>query len=50
MINQAYQRMGGCPQACLLVSNLHGFNIQISRNTISKGSGAGIKLLNVKAC
>jgi len=34
----------------LLVSNLHCFNIQISRNTISKGSGAGIKLFNVKAC
>jgi len=28
---------------------LHGYNIQVSRNTISKGSAAGIKLFNVKA-
>lgn len=41
--------MGGLPQACIFVRNLHAFNIQVSRNTISKGSGAGIKLFNVKA-
>ena len=41
--------MGGVPQACILVRNIHVFNIMVSRNTISKGSGAGIKLFNVKA-
>lgn len=29
--------------------NLHGNNVSISRNTISRGSGSGIKLFNVKA-
>ena len=42
--------MGGIPQACVLVRNLYLYNLTISRNTISKGSGAGIKLFNVKGC
>jgi len=42
--------MGGVPQACILIKSFHAYNIQVSRNTISKGSGAGIKLFNVKAC
>ena len=42
--------MSGVPQACILIKNFHAYNVQVSRNTISKGSGAGIKLFNVKAC
>lgn len=42
--------MGGPPQSCILIRNLHAFNVSVSRNTISKGSGSGIKLFNVKAC
>ena len=45
---QAYVRIGGEPKACILFQNLYVFDLSCFRNTISKGSGSGITLLNVK--
>ena len=47
-IKQAYDRLGGEPQSCIYLGNLFIYNLACSRNTISKGSGSGIKLFNVK--
>ena len=46
---QAYARIGGPPKACILLANLHVFELSCYRNTISKGSGSGITIANVKA-
>ena len=46
---QAYARIGGPPKACILLANLHIFELSCYRNTISKGSGSGITIANVKA-
>ena len=45
---QAYERNGGEPKACILLQNLHVFDLSCFRNTISKGSGSGITIFNVK--
>jgi hypothetical protein len=45
---QAYARIGGMPKACILFQNLHVFDLSCFRNTISKGSGSGITIFNVK--
>ena len=47
-MNQAYERIGGRPKASILLRNLHVYDLNCFRNTISKGSGAGIMIVNVK--
>lgn len=47
-MQQAYERIGGEPQACIMLKNLHVFDLSCFRNTISKGSGSGITIFNVK--
>lgn len=49
LAKQAYARIGGPPKACILLANLHLFELSCYRNTISKGSGSGITIVNVKA-
>lgn len=49
LMEAAFSKNGGKPQACILLQNLKVFNILVSRNTISKGTNCGIKLYNVKA-
>lgn len=46
---QAYSVIGGPPKACIMLANLHVFELSCYRNTISKGSGSGITIANVKA-
>ena len=48
LVKQAFERIGGEPESCILLKNLFVYNLACSRNTISKGSGSGIKLYNVK--
>ena len=48
LMNQAYERIGGKPKACILLKNLRVYDLNCYRNTISKGSGAGIMIVNVK--
>ena len=48
LIEQAYDRLGGRPESQILVENLRMYNMICLRNTISKGSGSGIKIFNVK--
>lgn len=48
LMAQAYERIGGQPKACILLQNLHVFDLSCFRNTISKGSGSGITIFNVK--
>jgi hypothetical protein len=46
---QAYLRIGGPPKASIMLANLNIFELSCFRNTISKGSGSGITIANVKA-
>ena len=45
---QAYSLIGGHPTACILLRDLHIYDLSCFRNTISKGSGSGITIQNVK--
>ena len=47
-MRQAYARIGGQPKACIMLQNLHVYELSCYRNTISKGSGSGITIHNVK--
>ena len=48
LVKQAFAQIGGQPPACILLKNLHVYFLSCFRNTISKGSGSGITIFNVK--
>lgn len=48
LVEQAYDRLGGRPESQILIENMRLHNLICLRNTISKGSGSGIKIFNVK--
>lgn len=48
LAKQAYARIGGEPRASIYLRNLHVFDLSCFRNTISKSSGSGITIQNVK--
>lgn len=47
-MRRALEKIGGAPKACIFLRNLHLFELTCFRNTISKASGSGITLQNVK--